>query len=201
MANEFKHASVGAELTQAEWEGTEIHVFNSQATGDILYASSATQLSRLPIGSGILTVSSGVPAWSTNLPSGLKLSGTLDGNGQAITGIAGLQITAGYAIYVSNSTQELDLYGGAVSGDKGAGIFLYGSDNAGNGGLSLATTNAAKTGWVTRMNISGNTAGAVVNWTNATHVYNAASLPDGDPHAAGQIYYTSADGIVRRSNG
>ena len=39
MANELKHASQGTELTQGEFEGVGLHVFNSQATGDIAYAS------------------------------------------------------------------------------------------------------------------------------------------------------------------
>ena len=51
MADELKHKSVGTELTQAEWEANGAHVFDSQATGDIGYASSATQLTRLGIGS------------------------------------------------------------------------------------------------------------------------------------------------------
>ena len=49
MADEFKHKDPGTELTQAEYissDGTG-HVFESQAQGDILYASSATVLSRL----------------------------------------------------------------------------------------------------------------------------------------------------------
>ena len=67
MANEFKHVSVGTEITQAEFESTSGHVFNSQATGDIMYASSSSQLTRLGIGStnAILTVTGGVPAWDT----------------------------------------------------------------------------------------------------------------------------------------
>ena len=67
MANEFKHVSVGTEITQAEYEGTAGHVFNSQATGDIMYASSSSQLTRLGIGStnAVLTVSGGIPAWDT----------------------------------------------------------------------------------------------------------------------------------------
>jgi len=67
MANEFVHGSVGTELTQAEWEGVGTHVFNSQATGDIVYASSATQLSRLAISgtaTHILSISGGVPVWA-----------------------------------------------------------------------------------------------------------------------------------------
>lgn len=65
MANELKHKSVGVELTQAEYEAIGAHVFDSQATGDILYASTATQLSKLAIGStgNILSIVSGVPAW------------------------------------------------------------------------------------------------------------------------------------------
>ncbi len=67
MANEFKHVSVGTEITQLEYEGTAGHVFNSQATGDIMYASSSSQLTRLGIGStnAVLTVSGGIPAWDT----------------------------------------------------------------------------------------------------------------------------------------
>ena len=49
MANELTHKDPGAELTQAEYiasDGTG-HVFESQAQGDILYATSTTVLSRL----------------------------------------------------------------------------------------------------------------------------------------------------------
>jgi len=67
MANELKHGTVGTELTQAEWEGIGTHVFSSQATGDLAYASSATQLSRLAISgtaTHILSISGGVPVWA-----------------------------------------------------------------------------------------------------------------------------------------
>ena len=66
MTNEFVHKSVGEELTQAEWEAIGTHVFDSQATGDILYASSATQQTKLASGSthNLLTISSGIPAWT-----------------------------------------------------------------------------------------------------------------------------------------
>jgi hypothetical protein len=49
MADELTHKDPGAELTQAEYitsDGTG-HVFESQAQGDILYATSTTVLSRL----------------------------------------------------------------------------------------------------------------------------------------------------------
>lgn len=49
MANEFKHKTVGTELTQTEWEAIGAHVLNSQATDDLIVAVSATQLSRLAV--------------------------------------------------------------------------------------------------------------------------------------------------------
>jgi len=65
MTNEFVHKTVGDEQSQAEWEALGTHIFNNQSTGDILYASSATQLSRLAIAStgNILSIISGIPAW------------------------------------------------------------------------------------------------------------------------------------------
>ena len=47
MADELKHLTVGTALTQSEYEAIGGHVFDSQAQGDILYASSTSQLSRL----------------------------------------------------------------------------------------------------------------------------------------------------------
>jgi len=65
MANEFKHVSVGTELTQTEYESIGGHVFDSQARGDIPYASSTTQLSRLAVGgAGAVLTSDGTdPVW------------------------------------------------------------------------------------------------------------------------------------------
>lgn len=69
MANEFVHESAGIELTQIEDDAVGRHKFNSQATGDILYASSGSQLSRLGIGSTdqVLSVVGGIPAWASGV--------------------------------------------------------------------------------------------------------------------------------------
>jgi hypothetical protein len=79
MANELKHKSVGVECTQAEFEDIALHQFDSQATGDILYASSTTQLSRLGIGStnDFLKVSGGLPTW-TNMGTPLVVRKSAD---------------------------------------------------------------------------------------------------------------------------
>jgi len=70
MANEFKHKDPGTELTQAEYiasDGTG-HIFDSQAAGDILYASSTTVLARLAKATdgNVLELASGLPAWTAS---------------------------------------------------------------------------------------------------------------------------------------
>lgn len=96
MANELRHKTVGTELTQSEFESVGGHEIESQATGDIVYASSATQLSRLGVGSNgnVLDLASGIPAWATDVCR-IK-TGTYTGDGevsQAITGV-GFQVKA-----------------------------------------------------------------------------------------------------------
>lgn len=90
MANELIHNSAGTSLTQAEFEAVGLHGFNSQATGDLAYASSSSQLSRLGIGSAsdILTVSGGIPAWtSTPTLAGLTMTGDIAMGENDLTGV------------------------------------------------------------------------------------------------------------------
>lgn len=109
VANEFVHGSVGVGMTQAEFEAVGLHVINSQATGDLIYASSATQLSRLGIGAtnAILTVIGGVPTWQTTL-SGLTFVAPALGAATA-TSINGLVVTttAGTLTIANNASAAL----------------------------------------------------------------------------------------------
>jgi len=106
MADELKHGDPGTSLTSAEYISVGAHIFNSQATGDILYASSATQLSRLGITAGkILGVSGGIPAWVNTLPA-VTLGGTLDAAGQFISWTTSLD-SAAVADTVSLSGYEI----------------------------------------------------------------------------------------------
>ncbi len=69
MANEFKHLTVGTQMTQAEYEAVGGHVLACQATGDIIYASSGSQLSRLGKGAANTVLVMGgscIPAWSAS---------------------------------------------------------------------------------------------------------------------------------------
>ena len=79
MANSLHHSSVGTSLTQAEYEAIDGHVIESQATGDILYAASATSLRRLGISATathFLGITGGIPAWKAVSVAGSDLTGT-----------------------------------------------------------------------------------------------------------------------------
>ena len=102
MSGELGHATVGTAMTQAEFEAVGLHVCNSQATGDLIYASSSTQLTRLAIGTGVLIVSGGIPAWSSTLPA-VTLGGAMTVSGQAFN--AG----ANYAQITTTGTVSLML--------------------------------------------------------------------------------------------
>ena len=163
MANEFAHVSVGGDLSQAEWEGIGAHLFNSQATGDMMYASSASQLSRLAIGStnAFLQVTGGIPAWTTT-PT---LAGNLAGGAYNITNLTTLSLVTSLVSTVDNSF--LRFCGGTTNGS--GQIILSGSTSAFNaGGITLRTTNVSSAE-TDRCTISGQAASAVVTWANCTH--------------------------------
>ncbi|MBU2249696.1 MAG: hypothetical protein KKD77_23315 [Gammaproteobacteria bacterium] len=142
MANEFKHITKGTSLTQAEFEHIDLHACNSQATGDLIYASSATQLSRLGITNNRILISSGgVPTWSATLPA-VTLGGSLNANGSSITGFNGF--------YSFDSQYS----------------FLQ---RTGAKGFTWRTANLADNAGVERLNLSGGIAIAVATWGNVTH--------------------------------
>ena len=165
MANEFKHKSVGTELTQTEFEAVGGHVLDSQARGDIIYASSTTQLSRLAVGgAGAVLTSDGTdPAWDTTWsPTGhlipasddsydlgsasaawqdLFLEGdiTLTDAGTLATSAGALTVTSAAAATWSTSAGALTLNGtGGVNLQEGGSTIISISD-----ARALATTNTA----------------------------------------------------------
>jgi hypothetical protein len=90
MANEFKHKDPCTTLTQAEYISAcgDGHIFACQATGDILYASSSTVLSKLAKGAANTVLSMGgscIPAWTAS-PSVTDL--TIGGGCITLTGAA-----------------------------------------------------------------------------------------------------------------
>jgi hypothetical protein len=153
MANEFKHGSVGTELTQGEYESVGGHVFDSQAVGDIPYAISTTQISRLGIGAENTTFqvsSGGIPEW---VAAPTLATGTTIGN--------------------------ITLANGSITDSSGA--ISFGNENLSTtGALSIASmggnwTNAGRTvadmGIVTTIDINGGTIdGAVIGGASAAAV-------------------------------
>ena len=117
MANELTHKDPGTELTQAEYitsDGTG-HVFESQATGDILYASSATVLSRLAKDANSTRVltntgTGNIPAWAqVTLTTGVTGTLPVANGGTGATALTnlitlGTHTTGNYAATVANAT-------------------------------------------------------------------------------------------------
>lgn len=150
MANEFKHGSVGTELTQAEWEGVGTHVVANQAVGDIVYADTTAQLLRLEIGDAndVLTVSSGKPAWAAPAAAA---AGSLTG------------ATLASGVTASSLTSVGTLTGLTLSGD----INLQSNDllNIGNSGSD----------WQANTLIVSGGAGVYTSITAETSVTNASA--------------------------
>lgn len=106
MANELAHATVGTSCTQTEFEAVGLHVCNSQATGDLIYASSATQLSRLGITNDRILISSGnAPVWSATLPA-FAAGGNITFGTNSLVGTACLIKETGSAIHMRNVADD-----------------------------------------------------------------------------------------------
>lgn len=93
-------------ITTGVWNGTTVAATfggtgqNTYTTGDILYASAANTLSKLPIGATgtVLTVAGGIPSWAASgVFSWIDTSGSFSptaGNGYFITGTATANLPA-----------------------------------------------------------------------------------------------------------
>ena len=147
MANELTHKDPGAELTQAEYissDGTG-HVFESQAQGDTLYATSTTVLSRLAKDandSRVLTNTgtNNNPAWAqVTLTTGV--TGTLPvGNG---------------------GTGATTLNNLITLGTHSTGNYVATVANATNGGTTIANSGSETAAVTITVNLNGVAAGTV----------------------------------------
>jgi hypothetical protein len=115
MADELKHKDPGSELTQAEFTATDGHAFDSQAQGDVLYASSTTVLSRLGKDANSTRVltntgTSNNPAWAqVTLTTGVTGTLPVANGGTGATALTnlitlGTHTTGNYAATVANAT-------------------------------------------------------------------------------------------------
>jgi len=157
MANELTHKDPGAELTQAEYitsDGTG-HVFASQATGDILYASSTTVLTRLGKGADgtVLELASGLPAWTASPTIGATNWGNA-GHAHAAPNSGGtiaITATTGTLLVANGGTGATSLTDKAVLISQDSGTDAVGSVAmdasgelliGGTGGPAVATLTA-----------------------------------------------------------
>ena len=191
MANELKHDDVGGELSRAEWEAIGTHVLDSQATGDMIIATSATQLSRLSIGianqvphvaGGTLVYASTLAGLTLTTPNingvigttgltmpAFTLGGAIAGGGQEISNLSYLEFGVARGIKVAANNSYLFLFGGTGVAGSDAHIVLRGKDQASTGYMNFYTPNAAGNADVERLNISGKIGTAVATWANVTH--------------------------------
>jgi hypothetical protein len=206
MANELTHKDPGAELTQAEFiasDGTG-HVFESQATGDILYASSATVLSRLAKDANSTRVltntgTGNIPAWAqVTLTSGVTGTLPVANGGTGITSLA-----SGVATFLGTSSSAN--LRAALTDETGTGAAVFATSPtmvtpALGTPSALVATNASGTassltaGTVTT---NANLTGVVTSSGNATAIADKAigiaKLADGTD---GELITWNASGVI-----
>jgi hypothetical protein len=190
MANELRHGSVGTALSQAEWEAVGTHILNSQATGDIIYAASSSQLSRLgkATDGNILQLASGLPAWTasptigstswanaTHAHAASNSGGTLTTLGTIATGVwqatdvgvayggTGVSTLTANGVLIGNGTSAI------ASVDMSTKGHILIGDGSGNPQMLAIGTNA----YVLTAD-SGETTG--VKWATASTVAAAGTL-------------------------
>jgi hypothetical protein len=172
MANELKHKDPGSELTQAEFIATDGHAFDSQATGDILYASSSTVLSRLAKGSdgNVLELASGLPAWTASPTIG-STSWCNAGHAHAASNSGGTvcaNVLAGTTLKSCVVTSSLTTVGALNSGSIACG---FGAID--NGSSTITTTGLISGGSLDIDNV-------LINGTTIGHTCDTDLITVGD---------------------
>ena len=167
MANELTHKDPGAALTQAEYvtsDGTG-HVFESQATGDILYASSSTVLSRLAKGSdgNVLELASGLPAWTASPTIGSTSWGNANHAHAASNsgGTIAITATTGTLAVGNGGTGATTLNNLITLSTHTTGNYVATVANATNGGTTIANSGSEGAAVTITVNLNGVAAGTV----------------------------------------
>lgn len=158
MANEFKHASVGTDLSQAEWEAVATHIADGQTTGDILYfnGTSWVRTSILFIDGGNSRVGIG----KTNPSTTLHLYNNAAYGGLTIESGASAQYAPQFYVKDSRTGHGLSNFAfsaGSLDGnfsviDWTSGSPLYRFNILTNGNVGIANTSP---GYLLTMEASG----------------------------------------------
>jgi hypothetical protein len=145
MANELKHGSVGTELTQAEWEAVGTHVVANQAVGDIIYASTTSQLSRLGKGADntVLRLASSIPEWSATLAGLTLTTPTISSTGFANANHAHAASNSGGTVAASALSGTSLASGVVTTSATTVGVLNSGSINTGFGTIDVGSSSIA----------------------------------------------------------
>ncbi len=188
MANELRHSDVGTALSKSEWEAVGGHIFNSQAAGDIMYASTTSQLSRLGIGSAnqILAVNSGAtaPEWvsGVNLATNFTVSANNSANEtvypvfvDGATGTQGAETDTGLTYNPSSGLLTATGFSGNLTGTL----------------QTAAQANVTSLGTLTTLTVDN----VIINGTTIGHTSDTdlMTLTDGVLTVAGEIDGTTLD--------
>jgi len=165
MADELRHETTatagGLALAKTDWEDVDSHRFDSQAQGDMMIATSATQLSRLGAGAtaGDVLITGGAganPSWSPAL-NVTNLNVTNDGTKTTLATVAGDYWRIGDAATTSHAlaseddlmvTGKLEVYGliypdGGFNLGSGSTNF---TTSGGGAGVTIRSTNDGSRG-------------------------------------------------------
>ena len=212
MANELKHKDPGSELTQVEFVATDGHSFDSQATGDILYASSTTVLTRLGKGADgtVLELASGLPAWTASPTIGATnwANATHAHAASNSGGTIAITATTGTLAVANGGTGATELTNLITLATHTTGNFVATVANATNGGTTIANSGAENAGITITINLNDLTAAAVdvandsiaiidANATNGTRKESIADLAT----AMAGTNLTATSGVLAASGG
>ena len=136
----FQHSNVGSTLTQAEFEGVDLHTVSGQSAGDMMYADSANSWERVAVGGNgeYLQLIAGVPTWGAVSVSvdANNLTGTTLNSG-VITSSLTTVGTIGTGVW--EGTEMGATYGGTGQTTWTQGDLLYASGANTLGKLALGT--------------------------------------------------------------
>ncbi len=181
MADEFKHLSAGTSLTQGEYEAVGGHVLACQATGDIVYASSGSQLSRLGKGAANTVLAMGgscIPAWTAS-PSVTDL--TIGGGCITLSAATDIDL-------LDNTTSALSF---DASGK--AGIIAINTNNCSEGVTMSGTLTVGVDDTGADVKFFGASAGAYMEWDESANMLEVRGATAAGP---GHLKLTTGEATV-----
>jgi hypothetical protein len=181
MADEFKHLSAGTSLTQGEYEAVGGHVLACQATGDIVYASSGSQLSRLGKGAANTILAMGgscIPAWTAS-PSVTDL--TIGGGCITLSAATDIDL-------LDNTTSALSF---DASGK--AGIIGINTNNCSEGVTMSGTLTVGVDDTGADVKFFGASAGAYMEWDESANLLEVRGATAAGP---GHLKLTTGEATV-----